>query len=66
MKDRDSAWAACVSLGGREYDVELDCRHLGLHPYLPQQRRSGLPRGAQKPMLRASPLFPRYLVPSGR
>jgi hypothetical protein len=57
---RDS-FAACMTLAAREYDAELDCRRLGLHPYLPQQRKSWLPRGATKPMLRAVPLFPRYL-----
>jgi hypothetical protein len=56
---RDS-WAACMTLASREYDAELDCRRLGLHPFLPQMRKSWLPRGATKPMLRAQPLFPRY------
>ena len=56
---RDS-FAACMTLAAREYDAELDCRRLGLHPYLPQQRKSCLPRGATKPMLRSVPLFPRY------
>jgi hypothetical protein len=50
-----------MTLASREYDAELDCRRLGLHAYLPQQRKSWLPRGAQKPMLRSVPLFPRYL-----
>ena len=59
MRDRDS-WAAVTTLGGKEYDAELDCRRLGLHPYLPQMRKSWLPRGATKPMLRSVPLFPRY------
>jgi hypothetical protein len=60
MKDRE-AWAAIMALGGREYDVKLDCERLGLHPYLAQQRKSWLPRGATKPMMRSTPLFPRYL-----
>ena len=59
MRDRDS-WAACMTLATREYDAELDCRRLGLHPFLPQMRKSWLPRGAVKPMLRSQPLFPRY------
>jgi hypothetical protein len=59
MRDRDS-WAACVTLAAREYDAKLDAERLGLHPYLPQMRKSWLPRGAQKPMLRSVPLFPRY------
>jgi hypothetical protein len=58
---RDS-FAAITTLGAREYDVDLDCRRLGLHPFFPQQRKLWLPRGAQKPLLRASPLFPRYLL----
>jgi hypothetical protein len=57
---RDS-YAACVTLAAREYDAKLDCERLGLHPYLPQTRKSWLPRGATKPMLRCVPLFPRYL-----
>jgi hypothetical protein len=59
MRDKD-AWAACMTLATREYDAKLDCERLGLHPYLPQMRKSWLPRGAVKPMLRAVPLFPRY------
>jgi hypothetical protein len=50
-----------MTLAAREYDAEQDCRRLGLHAYLPQMRKSWLPRGAQKPMLRSVPLFPRYL-----
>ena len=66
MRDAKSDWACAITLGAREYDAELDCRRLGLHPYLPQMRKSWLPRGAQKPMLRAIPLFPRYLfIPVG-
>ena len=57
---RDS-WAAVMTLASKEYDARLDCERLGLHPYLPQMRRSWLPRGATKPMLRSVPLFPRYL-----
>jgi hypothetical protein len=60
MRDPYSSWAACTTLGGREYDAKQDCERLGLHPFLPQQRKSWLPRGASKPMLRAQPLFPRY------
>jgi hypothetical protein len=56
---RDS-FACCTTLPSREYEAKLDCERLGLHPYLPQLRKSWLPRGAIKPMLRASPLFPRY------
>ena len=55
-----------MTLAAREYDAKLDCERLGLHPYLPQMRKSWLPRGATKPMLRASPLFPRYFfIPLG-
>ena len=55
-----------MTLAAREYDAKLDCERLGLHPYLPQMRKSWLPRGATKPMLRCVPLFPRYLfVPIG-
>jgi hypothetical protein len=60
MRDRDSSWAAAVTLAGREYESKLDAERLGLHPYLPQMRKSWLPRGATKPMLRSVPLFPRY------
>jgi hypothetical protein len=63
------AWACCMTLAAREYDAELDCRRLGLHPFLPQQRKSWLPRGATKPMPRAVPLFPRYFfipIPEAR
>jgi hypothetical protein len=58
---KNGPWAACVTLGGQEYAARVDCERFGLHPYLPQQRKLVLPRGAVKPMLRASPLFPRYL-----
>jgi hypothetical protein len=64
MRDPYSAWAAITTLGGREYDAEQDCRRFGLHPYLPQQRKSWTPHVAShrlaKPLLRAVPLFPRY------
>jgi hypothetical protein len=63
MRDPYSSWAACTTLGGREYDAKQDCERLGLHPYLPQQRKSWTPRAAThvvKPFLRAVPLFPRY------
>ena len=60
MRDRNS-WAAVVTLAAKEYDAKLDCERLGLHPFLPQMRKSWLPRGATKPMLRSVPLFPRYL-----
>jgi hypothetical protein len=64
MRDPYSAWAACTTLGGREYDAKQDCERLGLHPYLPQQRKSWTPHVASqrlaKPLLRACPLFPRY------
>lgn len=60
MRDPFAAWAACVTLAAREYDAKLDCERLGLHPFLPQMRKSWLPRGAVKPMMRAVPLFPRY------
>ena len=60
-RDRDLSWAACMTFGARQYDVKLDCERLGLHPYLPQQRKSWLPRGATKPMLRSAPLFPKYV-----
>ncbi len=56
---RDS-WGCCVTLASREYDATQDCARLGLHPFLPQMRKSWLPRGATKPMLRSVPLFPRY------
>jgi hypothetical protein len=56
---RDS-YAAVQTLAGREYESRLDAERLGLHPYLPQMRKSWLPRGAVKPMLRSQPLFPRY------
>jgi hypothetical protein len=56
------SWAAITTLGAKEYDVDRDCRRLGLHPFFPQQRKLWLPRGASKPLLRASPLFPRYLL----
>ena len=49
-----------MTLAAREYDAKQDCERLGLHPYLPQMRKSWLPRGATKPMLRSVPLFPRY------
>jgi hypothetical protein len=61
MRDRDSSWAAAATLAGREYESKIDAERLGLHPYLPQMRKSWLPRGATKPMLRSVPLFPRYL-----
>jgi hypothetical protein len=60
MRDRDSSWAAVVTLAGREYESKLDAERLGLHPYLPQMRKSWLPRASVRPMLRAVPLFPRY------
>jgi hypothetical protein len=66
MRDPYSSWAAVMTLGGREYDAKQDCERLGLHPYLPQARKSWHPRTAMsprysaKPMLRAVPLFPRY------
>ena len=59
---RKDSFAAITTLGAKEYDVDRDCRRLGLHPFFPQQRKLWLPRGAQKPLLRASPLFPRYLL----
>ena len=55
-----NSFAACMTLASKEYDAKLDCERLGLHPFLPQMRKSWLPRGATKPMLRAQPLFPRY------
>ena len=61
MRDNRDSWAAVMTLAAREYDAKLDCERLGLHPYLPQMRKSWLPRGATKPMLRSVPLFPRYL-----
>jgi hypothetical protein len=54
------AFAACMTLASREYEAELDCRRLGLHPYLAQQRKSRLLRGGTKPMMRSVVLFPRY------
>jgi hypothetical protein len=50
-----------MTLGGKEYEAECSIRRLGISVYLPQMRKSWLPRGAQEPMLRAQPLFPRYL-----
>jgi hypothetical protein len=66
MRDRDS-WAAVMTLASKEYEARLDCERLGLHPYLPQMRKSwtphiASPRYAAKPMLRAVPLFPRYFI----
>ena len=59
------AWAAVMTMGGKEYDAEQDCRRLGLHPYLPQMRKMWTPRVltsglSTKPCLRSSPLFPKY------
>jgi hypothetical protein len=62
MRDRhDTPWAAAMTLGGKEYEAECAIRRLGVSVYLPQMRKSWLPHGATKPMLRAQPLFPRYL-----
>jgi hypothetical protein len=65
MRNPYSSWAAVTTLGGREYDAIQDCSRLGLHPYLPQMRKSWTPhvtayRSAAKPVLRSMPLFPRY------
>ena len=41
--------------------ARLELERLGLHPYLPQHRRKWLPPGAARPVVRAYPLFPKYL-----
>ena len=57
-RDRNS-WACCVTLAQHEYVAKVDCERFGLHPFLPQIRKAWTPRG-DKPMLRATPMFPRY------
>ena len=55
------AWAVAVTAASMEYVARLDLERLGLHPYLPQYRVPWSPPGALKPLIRARPLFPRYL-----
>ena len=54
-------WCCAVTLSGHEYVAETDLRRLGLHPYLPQYRTPWRPPGAERPLLRARPLFPKYI-----
>ena len=58
---RSDSWACCITQSGHEYVAETDLRRLGLHPYLPQFRSTWSPPGAAKPLVRARPLFPKYL-----
>ena len=60
MRDRDD-WACAITQSGHEYVAETDLRRLGLHPYLAQYRTSWRPPGAVRPLVRARPLFPKYL-----
>jgi len=55
------AWVALVTEPNFEYAAQTELQRFGLTPYLPQFRRMWTPPGAVKPLVRAHPLFPRYL-----
>jgi hypothetical protein len=58
---RSDSWVAVSTEPAAEYTAQVELLRLGLNPYLPQFRRSWLPQKATKPLVRANPLFPRYL-----
>ena len=57
---RDS-WTAVTTLGAMEYVAASELSRVGLTPYLAQRKARWTPRGAAKPMIRAIPIFPKYL-----
>jgi hypothetical protein len=59
---RKGAFAAITTLGAREFDALTEIGRFGVNAYLPQARRKWWPRGAVSPVLRAEPLFARYLL----
>lgn len=58
---RPEFWIAAVCEPAGEYVARVDLERYGLHPYLPEFKRPILPRGVARPLVKAFPLFPRYI-----
>ena len=50
-----------MTLATMEYVVTTELTRVGLSPYLAQRKARWTPRGAVRPMVRAIPIFPRYV-----
>jgi hypothetical protein len=62
----NDSWTAAITLGGKEFECELELRRFGITAYLPVARRLLLPRGEVKPLRRSEALFKRYVFILGK
>jgi hypothetical protein len=58
----NDSWTAAITLGGKEFECELELRRYGITAYLPVARRLLLPRGEVKPLRRSEALFKGYVL----
>jgi hypothetical protein len=55
-------WAAARTAGGAEYAVTVDLKRLRLTPFCPQYYRHWTPDKSSTSLVKAYPLFPRYVL----